>query len=328
MGRTPYTSSTVTHLAHQAGSSSDIYNASSSTAEGSSINKTPLSLNLPTGSSSRVKDTPTVWANKAFDPDDDALPAIEEVSSACPGRHVAHFRSHTQKLIAKTLLLWLVSRLQRFLDPYETVLYNAGVRQRGDNDVDLDYVTDHEEEDDEDEDEDEDDLDDEDDVDDDEEPYQPEDHDHEHYFQARDLGPQPPQTYEDDFVNGEEDADSSTIVELAHAFLSRPPRYQELGEGLSSSEYDDDNQDEDEEPPHGNQGYYDYSYGRGSNQQVVEAPALGGVEGGFSPSTGVFHTHTLPFNLPNMGERQLQRRASNNITSSLGISANNDTFLA
>lgn len=92
----------------------------------------------------------------------------------------------------------------------------------------------------------------------------------------------------------------------------------QAGEGLGAGPPEGLDYDE---PPHGNGGYYDYGYDREEDQSIEEvndntssAPT---AAHDFSPSAGVFHRHTLPFNLPDMGEMQMQRRASNNVTSTL-----------
>jgi hypothetical protein len=89
MGRTSYTASTVTHLSHAAGPG--CLSVSSHAGESSHnklLDTLPAALNDSINSSgssiattsARVKDTPTVWAQREFDPDDESLPAVEEVS--------------------------------------------------------------------------------------------------------------------------------------------------------------------------------------------------------------------------------------------------------
>jgi hypothetical protein len=80
-----------------------------------------------------------------------------------------------------------------------------------------------------------------------------------------------------------------------------------------------DAEEEYDEPPHGNGGYYDYGYSR-EDEQVIDRRSTPSIVDDFSPSAGVFHRHTLPFNLPNMDEMQMQRRTSNTIISSLPAS--------
>ena len=80
-----------------------------------------------------------------------------------------------------------------------------------------------------------------------------------------------------------------------------------------------DAEEEHDEPPHGNGGYYDYGYTR-EDEQVIDRRSTPSIVDDFSPSAGVFHRHTLPFNLPNMEEMQMQRRTSNTIISSLPAS--------
>lgn len=126
-----------------------------------------------------------------------------------------------------------------------------------------------------------------------------------------------------------EDANDNAIMELATALMQqRPPRHQEA-DGMSASEYEEDDyreerhaheqqdeDDDDDEPPHGNGGYYDYGYSR-ADEQVIDRRSTPSIADDFSPSAGVFHRHTLPFNLPDMGEMQLQRRSSNNMASNV-----------
>lgn len=81
----------------------------------------------------------------------------------------------------------------------------------------------------------------------------------------------------------------------------------------------DDEEEEYDEPPHGNGGYYDYGYSR-EDEQVIDRRSTPSIVDDFSPSAGVFHRHTLPFNLPNMDEMQMQRRTSNTIVSNLPAS--------
>lgn len=101
MGRSSYTASTVTHLSHAAGSG--CLSISSHHAGESShiklLDTLPAALNDSMNSSSssvattsaRVKDTPTSWAQRQFDPDDESLPAVEEVSRHALNERVTDF---------------------------------------------------------------------------------------------------------------------------------------------------------------------------------------------------------------------------------------------
>lgn len=127
------------------------------------------------------------------------------------------------------------------------------------------------------------------------------------------------------YVRGSE-YDDHTLLARARAYASDIEHAEYAYEGTMNHTIDhhadEDEDDDDYEPPHGNGGYYDFGYSREeedndiTEEQVVvddrrHTPAAG-VADNFSPSAGVFHRHTLPFNLPNMGDVQLQRRTSSN----------------
>lgn len=150
--------------------------------------------------------------------------------------------------------------------------------------------------------------------------------------------------------NPDNEAESTAVVELATALLQQqqqPPRYDGTSrpyvQGLEyaypdpaqeqeveHAEYayegrdaigNDIDEEDDYEPPHGNGGYYDFGYSREDEegeQATIETRrniTPPSIVDDFSPSAGVFHRHTLPFNLPDMGEVQLQRRTSGNSSS-------------
>lgn len=98
MGRTSYTSNTVSFLVQQS-HSLPWYKATQSSAawyDDPSHHKHPatatpspymVAVQQPSASTSATssnarpsKDAPTLWAHNKFDPDDEALPSIEEVS--------------------------------------------------------------------------------------------------------------------------------------------------------------------------------------------------------------------------------------------------------
>lgn len=129
---------------------------------------------------------------------------------------------------------------------------------------------------------------------------------------------------------------SAAIAELAHALMGNqaPPaqtehfrtQFQSHFEhpGMHDSDHPNvaEGDDEDyDEPPHGNGGYYDFDYSQ-EDEQVIDERSTPSIVDDFSPSAGVFHRHTLPFNLPNMGEMQLQRRTSNTVINALPTSTN------
>lgn len=299
MGRSSYTAGTVHYLALLAGQGGS--RTQSSDAGESSHNKFDAVPAIQDGSSSNIatsshnprpKDTPALWAPGAFDPDDEALPAVEE----------------------------------RFLEPYEEF---PTLNLHGETET-----TDMDDEDD--------DEDDDDGSHWDDEVHEFEPEEHELYDTA---GAHPSGR---NLVSEAEALAASTgaagdysIVELARALTRAQGTTSGRAQRLHSSQngarapqsvhgqmrgprseegvHGGEHVEEYDEPPHGNGGYYDFGYSQ-EDEEVMDRRSTPSIVGDFSPSTGVFHRHTLPFNLPNMGELQMQRRTSNTITTSLSRS--------
>ncbi|KAK9893777.1 hypothetical protein P389DRAFT_212901 [Cystobasidium minutum MCA 4210] len=337
MGRSSYTSNTVNYLSHAEYASSSsgcpysaAWHAGGGDAHNKSTSSTVISSNnntASTSSNSRPKDAPTVWAINAFDPDDETLPSIDErflepYEDAEGGIHFLDVRDENDDEDREYTSEEEEDDDDEFgaEDEDEDDLVDDDVAQRRDGSIQyrdlrtntlLQDVA---------------------------------------MMARRSAGrltaaefaampararPSPYNTSGPRQVNavsnmmqqeeeGQRDLPRYQAAAAAEAAVEQPPYLPGLdyittaetapGNTIdvgSYNEAEDDGEQDYDEPPHGNGGYYDYGYSR-EDEQVIDRRSTPSVVDDFSPSAGVFHRHTLPFNLPDMGEVQLQRRASGN----------------